>query len=116
MDTMSAFARGQANRGKPLKVFDWNKAAEIIKDKNPSRASAGLSGDWEWTGGEIWNGDIIPKEDTYTYLASNWATPELEYGGVTVDCYIMEDSVPEAWGDPAGAYWPQSAIDILKDA
>ncbi len=27
MDTMSAFARGEANRGNELKVFDWDKAA-----------------------------------------------------------------------------------------
>ena len=32
-------------------VFDWNKAAQIIKERGATNASAGLSGDWEYTGG-----------------------------------------------------------------
>ena len=117
MDTMSAFARGEASRDKPQMVFDWNKAAEIIRDKNASYVEAGLCDDWEYTGGLIWNEKIVPKEETYVYLASTWAIPQMEVDGITVDCYIMEDDVPEEWGDNyAGIYWPQSAIDILKDA
>jgi len=82
MDTMSAFIRGKANRGKELKVFDWVKAARIIKERAAKNASAGLAGDWEWTGGEIFsNGAPVPQDDTYVYLASTWATTELVVDG-----------------------------------
>lgn len=43
MDTMSAFAKGEANRGKELMVFDWDKAAQLISERKPSVASAGLA-------------------------------------------------------------------------
>ena len=117
MDTMFAFARGEASRGNPLKVFDWNKAAELIKERNPQQASAGLAGDWGYTGGEIYSdGKPIPSEDTYTYLASTWATPELDMDGDVVDCYIMQDAVPEGWGGYSDVYWPKSALEILRAA
>jgi hypothetical protein len=70
MDSWSAFAKGEANRGKELMVFDWVKAAKLIKERKPIIASAGLCSDWEWTGGTIYeNGKPVKKEDTYTYLA-----------------------------------------------
>lgn len=109
MDTMSAFAMGEANRGKELKVFDWNKAAEIIKEKGCKNAAAGLSGDWEWTGGSILQGGKIP-EDSYTYLASTWATPELEIDGEIIDCYKMQ-SETDGWD--SDTFWPDSAKKIL---
>ena len=37
MDSMNAFMMGQANRGKELMVFDWDRAATIIKDKNATQ-------------------------------------------------------------------------------
>jgi hypothetical protein len=66
--------------GKKPMAFDWDKAAEIIKNelKNHSDlvAEAGLQGDWAYTGGVIFeNGK--PTNDEYTYLASTWATPSL---------------------------------------
>lgn len=48
---MRAFAMGEANRGKSLMVFDWNKTASRIKETQPSVAAAGLRDDWEYTGG-----------------------------------------------------------------
>lgn len=42
MDSMQAFAMGKANRDKPSMVFDWNKAAQLIKEQNPNSVSAGL--------------------------------------------------------------------------
>jgi hypothetical protein len=112
MDTMTAWAFAQANRGNELMVFDWDKAASIIKTRNAKRAAAGLAGDWEYTGGEILNeGKPVAKEDTYTFLSSTWATPELEVDGDTIDCYKMQSEVPE-WNDKT--YWPQSALDIIN--
>ena len=110
MDTMSAFLKGEANRNKELMVFDWDKAARIIVKRSATEASAGLSGDWEWTGGRILeNGK--PAEDTYVYLASTWATPELEIDGEIIDCFKME-SETDGWG--SDTYWPDSAKAILN--
>lgn len=105
MDTIIAFALGEANRGKELMVFDWLKAAEIIKEKRPLVASAGLRGDWEWTGGDIYrDGKPIPKDEMYTFLASIWAVPELNIDNeetiilsITLPCYKME-SETDGWG------------------
>lgn len=110
MDSMLAFARGQVNKGKTQMVFNWDKAAKIIKETGATEAGAGLSGDWEWTGGRILaNGKPIPKEDTYTYLASTWAIPELEVDGDVINCFIMADKTD--WDSET--YWPESALKIL---
>lgn len=67
-------------KGKTQKAFDWDKAATIIKEnykKYPNlTAEAGLQGDWQYTGGVIFEkGKHI--NDNYTYLSSNWAIPTL---------------------------------------
>jgi hypothetical protein len=109
MDTFKAFALGEANRGNEMKVFDWNKAARLIKEQKVNYASAGLSGDWEYTSGNILeNGE--PNFDDYTYLASTWATPEIVIDGEFIDCYVMESQTE--WD--SGTKWPQSALDILN--
>ena len=95
-----------------MMIFDWNKAAEIIRDKNPEVAEAGLAGDWECTGGEIFrNGEIVTDE--YTYLGSTWATPQIEIDGERIDCFKMEKEIPE-WG--TSTKWPESAKTILAIA
>lgn len=112
MDTLAAFAMGEANRGKALMVFDWNRAAELIAERKPAVASAGLSGDWEYTGGRIYEGGKpVPEHATYTYLASTWATPELDMDGETVPCFLMEG---ETDGWDATTYWPESAAKFLN--
>jgi len=112
MDTMSAFVMGQANRGKEQMVFDWDKAATLIRERNAQSASAGLSGDWEWTGDQVLaDGKPIPSDSPCTYLASTWATPELDIDGDIVDCYRMQSEVPE-WN--CKTYWPDSALAILN--
>lgn len=109
---MTAFMYGEANRGKEQKVFDWEKAARIIKERGATEASAGLSGDWEYTGGEILrDGKPVPADDTYVFLSSTWATPELEIDGETIDCYKMESETP-GWN--SGTYWPEEALNILS--
>ncbi|TVY09828.1 hypothetical protein [Paenibacillus cremeus] len=110
MNTMTACMMGEMNRGKELKVFDWNKAATLIKEKNVKFAAAGLSGDWEYTGGTIFI-DGKPDYDDYTYLASTWAAPELKIDGEYIDCYLMQ-SETDNWDSETK--WPQSAIDILN--
>lgn len=112
MDTLKAFAMGEANRGKEMMVFDWDKAASLIKEFMPKTAEAGLEGDWEWTGGVIYTGGkVVDADGTYTYLASTWATPQLRLDGKVVECYIMKSSTD--WD--AHTYWPTSALNILFD-
>ena len=110
MDTMLAFMKGEANRGKEMKVFDWDKAARIIKQNNIKNASAGLIEDWEYTAGEILEKGN-PYMDSYTYLSSTWATPVLvdEDKGYQYECYIMESKTEYN----SGTKWPESALKIL---
>lgn len=110
MDTIMAFAMGEANRYKEEMVFDWNKAARLIKQRKPFIASAGLRDDWEWTGDIIYEGGK-PKK-SHTYLASTWAVPELDLDGEIIECYKMQSEVPE-WN--SGTKWPKSALDILNE-
>lgn len=93
-----------------LMVFDWDKAAQIIKDKKAKTASAGLAGEWTWIGGYILaNGEPIGA--SYTYLASTWAKPELSIAGEVWECYKMQ-SETDGWD--AHTCWPESARAILK--
>ena len=109
MDSRLAFAMGAANRGNEMKVFDWDKAARLIVERRPKVVEAGLSEDWEYTGGTIYeNGE--PNKKSYTYLASTWATPEIELDGESFDCYITESKTK--WD--AHTRWPSSALAILK--
>lgn len=110
MDTMQAFMMGEMNRGKEMMVFDWDKAARIIAERKPKQAEAWLRGDWEWTGGTIYE-DGKPVFDDYTYLASTWATPELDIDGEIIDCYVMQSETE--WD--SGTKWPESALNILND-
>lgn len=112
MDTMMAFAMGQANRGKELMVFDWVKAAAIIRDRKPKYAAAGLRGDWSYTGGSILE-DGKPNMDDYTFLASTWAVPELKIDGEYIECYVMQSERPEWDSDTK---WPKEALAVLEQA
>jgi hypothetical protein len=129
MDTLSAFAMGAANRGKPLKVFDWNKAAKILRERGVKDADAGLEGDYDYTRGSILkNGKPVAAEDTYTYLASTWATPTLIIGEDEIPCWRYRNKKqpnPERPNDPApteedendwnaSTYWPKSARAIFN--
>ena len=111
MDTLAAIALASAHKDCEQKVFDWEKAARLILESGSTEASAGLSGDWEWTGGAIFaGGKPVPKEETYTYLASNHATPQLELNGERVSCYRLQSETP-GWG--SNTYWPPEAMAVL---
>ena len=109
MDTMKAFMMGEMNRYNERMVFDWNKAARIIAERKPEQAAAGLAGDWEWTGGTIYE-DGKPVFYEYTFLASTWATPELEIDGEIMECFLMESKTE--WDEYTK--WPESALAILE--
>lgn len=112
METIRAFVMGRACRNDPSMVFDWHKAATLIHEQRPSVAGAGLAGDWEWTGGVIYrDGKPVPKKDTYTFLASTWATPEVSLDGETSECFVAQNDSP---GWDSETYWPESALAILN--
>lgn len=98
--------------GNPYKVFDWDKAARIIKERNPEMALAGLSEDWFWTGGPIWEKGQIFNE-WHPYLKSFWATPvivlENECSREEIPCWIYDDET--VWDERT--FWPESAKKIL---
>lgn len=111
MNTALAFIQGELHRDCDLMVFDWDKAAQIIRERQAQEASAGLSGDWECTGGQILEGGKpIDKEDIYTYLASTWATPELEIDGEIIPCFKLQKDTP-GWN--SSTFWPESARMVL---
>ena len=110
MNTLLAFAIGEANRGREEMVFDWDKAAEIIRATGANYAAAGLRDDWEYTGGTIFE-DGKPCMDDYTFLASTWAKPELSVNGENIECYRMESETP---GWDSDTKWPDSALAILQ--
>jgi len=114
MLTMLAMAIAQSTPKGNEKVFDWHKAAQIIRDRKPTTAEAGLSGDWEWTGGCIYRDGkpvLEDGDDDYTYLASNWCKAELSVGGELIDCWIPQSEQP-SW--KARTRWPESALAILN--
>lgn len=102
--------------GKPQMAFDWDKAANIIKEKlieHPDlKAEAGLQGDWDYTGGVIFeNGK--PSNQEYTFLSSNWATPTLilEWDGEEqeeIECSILAN---ERFN--SGTKWDEISLNIL---
>ena len=111
MNTWLAFQMGELSRDKEQMVFDWDKAAKIIRERKPKYAGAGLQNDWEYTGGTIYeDGKIVT--DSYTFLASTWAVPELDLDGEIVECYIMGH---EAHGWDSDTKWPKSARKILEE-
>lgn len=110
MDTLSSFAKGEANRNKDLKVFDWDKAAKIIKEGNHKNASAGLAEDMYWTAGNIFVDGEMPDSIFKPYLASTWATPVLIIDDDEFDCYKMQ-SETDGWN--SDTFWPDSAREIM---
>jgi hypothetical protein len=110
MNTLDALIRRQFSIDNEVMVFDWIKAAKLIKERKPIKASAGLEDDWGWTGGLIYlRGKII--KDYYTYLASSWATPQLDLDRELIDCYVMQSEQP-SWG--CDTKWPKEALEMLK--
>ena len=110
MDTVKAFILGRVNKDKESMVFDWEKAATLIRDRKPQVASAGLAGDWEWTSGVIFADGVIPEREL-TYLSSTWAVPQLDLDGEIIECYRMHSETP-GWN--AETYWPPEALAIIN--
>lgn len=97
-----------------VKVFDWEKAAKIIRERKATSASAGLSGDWIYTAGEILkDGKPVPEDETYTFLTSTFSTPALEIDGERIECYRIQTLCDETHERHIGGYWPPEALELL---
>ena len=103
-------------KGAIYMAFDWDKAAKIIKEKFETHkdlvAEAGLEGDWNYTGGEIFK-DGKPTNDNYTYLQSNWAIPTL------ILTYNEKSEEIECWIEANDRFnsdtkWDEISLNILK--
>ena len=103
------------SRGAIHKAFDWDKAAEIIREKYETHkdlvAEAGLEGDWDYTGGEIFSNGK-PTNDDYTFLQSNWAIPTL------ILTYDGNAEELECWTEGndrfnSGSKWDETSLEIL---
>jgi hypothetical protein len=109
-------AKIATKKGNIQKAFNWDKAAEIIKEnlkQHPNLiAEAGLQGDWEYTGGVIFeNGK--PTNENYTYLSSNWATPTLilewdEEEQEEIECFVEENDRFNS-----KTKWDETSLSIL---
>lgn len=81
-------------KGIPGKMFDWDKAVDIINDENISNAAIGLAEDWFHTGAKILEDNKpIQKEDMRVFAFSDWATPCLyDYGSdIAYECWKKRD-------------------------
>lgn len=93
--------------GRKPKAFNWDKAAQLIKEHKPKVAMAGLAEDWNNTSGVIWRGGQIVTDD-YTFLFSYWATPLLDMDGEEFDCFDIVDEKTSS-----DQKWPESAKAIV---
>lgn len=112
MDGFTSTRAEEAKRkGACFMSFDWDKAAEIIKKelvKNPNLiAEAGLQGDWDYTGGVIFEKGK-PTNENYTFLTSNWAVPTLEIDGLDIPCWIEENERFKS-----SSKWDEISLNIL---
>lgn len=107
--TRFAMMMGMANAGNERKVFDWEKAAYIIKEHKPKNVEAGLSEDWVETSATIY-ADGEPIFATDIWLASTWATPVLMTDTDEIECFVMESQTDFN----EKTVWPQIALDILR--
>ena len=111
MNTMEAFMMAEENQGNESRIFDWERAASLIRKRKPRIAEAGLDEDWSCTSGAIWE-DGKPIRDENCYLKSVWATPVLYLDVEKIPCWRMTSQAPE-WDECT--LWPDSALNILKD-
>jgi hypothetical protein len=118
LDGFNPNGQGAINRalGKPLMAFDWDKAAKIIKKElklHPDlKAEAGLQGDWDYTGGVIFE-EGRPTNESYTYLCSNWAKPTLILSWDNEEQQEIECSIEESSRFHSRSKWDSKSLKIL---
>ena len=112
MDMMTGHMLAMASDavGNCGRVFNWDMAAMIIVERAVTDARAGLQGDHSDTSGTILrDGEIV--DDSYMFLGSMHAAPELVIDGEHIECWVADDG-KRPWG--CKTVWPQSARDIIQ--
>ena len=113
---MSDRAQKAEQEGRGVKSFDWDSAACLIKDRfqqhGDLKAEAGLQGDWDYTGGVIFE-QGNPVSDDYTYLSSNWAKPTLILSWDGVEQEEVPCFTDECERFAAKSKWDETSIAIL---
>ncbi len=110
---------------KSLKVFDWIKAAKIIKENNIQNASIGLTNTVDDTISIFQNGK--PLKITGNMFLSSESNPVLinNDSGEIINCFfsINEQDMgynhlytPSSTEVPKVSGWPKVALDIIKEA
>ena len=111
-DACSVLVNEAIDNGGVAKVFNWIKAANIIKENPEKTWYAGLLEDWYWTSDIIWkNGHTTDCDELYPY--SIWATPILMStdNSEFIECWVPADEVD--WDDDTK--WPEEALNIINN-
>lgn len=95
-----------------IRVFDWDKAAQIIVDNNVQNASAGIGDDHDTWGPILRDGKPVDEKKASVYLGSIWAHPCLLTECDFYECWKLNSETP---GWDAETYWPDSAMKILAE-
>ncbi len=102
---------------KSLKIFDWIKAAKIIKENNIQNASIGLGVTLDDTTLIFQNGKPI-KIFGNMFLSSE-SNPVLidNDSGEIINCFfsINEQDIPSSTEVIKLSGWPKVAVDIIKE-
>ena len=110
------FTTSRSKNNNPQKAFDWIKAANIIKERLQEHpdliAEAGLQGDWDFTGGVIFE-QGLPTNDDFTYLSSNWAIPTLilTWDGEEqeeIECFVIGNDKYDS-----RSKWDEESLNVL---
>ncbi len=114
------------NRSNPkyLKIFDWIKAAKIIKENNIQNASIGLGVTIDDTILILRNGKPIKITDDICLSSDNSPVLINNDNGEIMNCFfsindqdLTYDTIysPRSTEVIKGAEWPKVAIDIIKE-
>lgn len=111
MDSAAAMLMGYVHEYSPVRMFDWDAAANAILARNAVSASAGLCDDLEYNCDAILRDKRMGfKSESRACLHSTWAIPVLIVDGEEIPCWVWQKDRPE-WDEDT--YWPESAASIL---
>ena len=93
-------------------VFDWEKAAEVLRERQPVAASVSFIGKHERTEPVLIYRDGEPTPDPRTFCPYDaFDKPTLLIDGDEIECFRLENTIT-TWA--IDEYWPESARRILN--
>lgn len=112
VDPFDIFVNGFRHEKNERRVFDWNKAARVLRDRDETTCKACIIEDYNETVGFILVDGRPAIDHPLPYLSSCWGTPCLVFeNGDSMPCWIPQSESPDWTGY---TYWPESARNILK--